>query len=112
MGTTLFLCDAALCACAGITFDTMKGLTYFSTQRDVVIPGSNVLISTNGSQLWHDFIPVGCKRPVRIRVFDTTSLVILSHEAAPQWAAAGLVDSNLRYFRLHFELHRTEIPQR
>jgi hypothetical protein len=28
------------------------------------------------------------------------------------WAAAGLVDTRLRQFRLPFELHGTEIPQR
>ena len=33
-------------------------------------------------------------------------------ESARDWAAAGLVDTHLHSFSLHFELHGTEIPQR
>ncbi len=40
------------------------------------------------------------------------ALLLQSFPIAKTWAAAGFVDTTLRSFRLSFELHRTEIPQR
>ena len=36
----------------------------------------------------------------------------MSNTPYADWAAAGLVDTSLSESSLHFELHRTEIPQR